>query len=136
NPVHLVTFTQYVIVPLVAVSSSYRIRIRWASENGRRRVPHRPTCIPARAARGNAVGRIAGLNPIMHRRLFEVGEQLNERTDAIGLYTPKPTPAVWKYLEGVSVIVHGDTELFELVRALRPPRGFACRLDCRQQQSN
>src|SRR4029453_3780366 len=107
-------------------------------ENGRRRVPHHPTCIPTRAARGKGgrVRRIAGLNPIMQPPLFGGGEQLNERTDPIGLYAPKPTPAVWKYLEGVSVIVHGDTELLELVRAFRPPRSLACRLNCRQQQSN
>jgi hypothetical protein len=72
----------------------------------------------------------------MHRRLFQVREQLNEGTDPIGLYTSKPTSAVWKYAECVRVIVHRDAELFELVRALRPPRRLASRLDCRQQQSN
>jgi hypothetical protein len=72
----------------------------------------------------------------MHRRLFEVGEQLNERTDPIGLYAPKPTSSIWKYAECVRVIVHRDTELFELVRAFRPPRSLACRLDGRQQQCN
>ena len=90
----------------------------------------------ARAAGGNAVRRIAGLNQSMHRVLLEEGEQLNERTDPIGLYAPKPTPAVWKYLVGVSVIVQGNTELFEMVRTLHPPRSLACRLDCRQQQRN
>jgi hypothetical protein len=72
----------------------------------------------------------------MHRRLFEVREQLNERTDPIGLYAPKPTSAVWKYAECISVIVHRDAELFELVRAFRPSRGLAGRLNCRQQQGN
>jgi hypothetical protein len=72
----------------------------------------------------------------MHRVLFEEREQLNERTDPIGLYAPKPTSAVWKYFEGVGVIVQGDTELFEMVRALYPPRSLACRLHRRQQQSN
>jgi hypothetical protein len=70
----------------------------------------------------------------MHLLLFEEGEQLNERTDPIGLYSPKPTPAVWKHLVGVSVIVHRDTELFELVRALHPPRRLAGRLHRRQQE--
>jgi hypothetical protein len=32
--------------------------------------------------------------------------------------------------------VQRDAELFELVRAFRPPRSLACRLDCRQQQRN
>src|SRR5207248_1018459 len=95
-----------------------------------------PTCIPARAARRNAVRRIAGLNPIVHRLLFEVGQQLNERANSIGLYTIKPTSAVWKYTECVSVIVHGDAELFQLVRALHPPRSLASRLHGRQEQGD
>jgi hypothetical protein len=74
------------------------------------------------------------LNLLMHLVLFEERKQLNERTDPIGLYAPKPASAVGKYLEGVGVIVHRDAELFEMVRALHPPRSLAGRLDRGQEQ--
>jgi hypothetical protein len=68
--------------------------------------------------------------------LFEEGEQLHEWTDPIRLYAPKPTSPVWKHLERVRVIVHRDAKLLEMVRAFRPPRCLARRLDGRQQQSH
>src|SRR5258708_5695945 len=72
----------------------------------------------------------------MHRLLFEVREQLNVRTDPIGLHAAEPTPAVWEHLICVSVIVHRDTELFEMVRAFRPPRSLAGGLHRGQEQRN
>ena len=62
------------------------------------------------------------------------GAAINARIKIGCIGTAHPDDAGRKAADGRFVAPHGNPELFQVIGALHPPRGLACRLHCWQQQ--